>query len=301
MKKILFLISLFLIAATILCGCNANPDTPVDTDLPVTDYSYVTYTLDGVDYVTLTKYIGQATDVAIPAELDGMTVTEIGAECFAGTSVVSVTVPDSVIVIEYAAFSGCESLASITLPENMLYLGQQVFMNCTSLKEITLPATGITEYGWGMFLGSGLEKVSFREGMEVLPANMFLGCKLKEVALPSSVKTIQQGALGACENLTSITLSEGLTTVEAAAFMNNPSLTEIVIPASVETITEYAFVGCEALTKVKFEGNAPAFKNADEDLSAVYGGFEPKYTIYYHEGADGFTTPEWEGFPTEIW
>lgn len=251
MKKGLFLISLLLIAATLLGGCNTGTDTPDSPDVPDTpapDYEYQTYNLDGVDYITLTKYIGESTDVVIPTELDGLAVTEIGKECFADTSVVSVTVPDAIQVIDISAFANCASLTSVTLPENMLYLGAQAFLGCTSLKEITLPAAGITEYSWGMFLGAGVETVTLRQGIEVLPTNMFLGSALKEITIPASVKTVMTGALGGCENL----------------------------------------------TKVKFEGNAPIFTDAASAADAAF-------TVYYHEGAEGFTSPDWDGFAKEIW
>ena len=295
MRKILLITSFILMSAILLCGCNTKtvPDGP--------EYLYVTYNLDGEDFITLTKYMGRKTDVVVPTELDGLPVTEIGAGCFAETSVVSVTVPDSILVIESGAFSKCAALTSVTLPEEMLYLGSQVFAECTSLKEITLPATGVTIYSWGMFIGSGVESVVLPENLDVIPSNFFLGSALKEITLPAGIKTVMQGALGNCTNLTSVTLNDGLTTIEECAFMSCPNLTEIVIPASVETLTEYAFVGCDALTKVKFEGNATAFKNTDENLAALYSGWVPNYTVYYHAGAEGFTSPEWEGFTTELW
>ena len=295
MKRFLLIAFLILATAILLCGCN----TTTAPEMP--EYLYTTYHLDGEEFITLTKYMGKKTDVVIPSELDGKTVTEIGDSCFAETAIVSVTVPDSILVIENGAFAKCTALTSVTLPEQMLYLGNQIFTECTSLKEITLPATGITEFSWGMFIGAGVEKVTLREGVEVLPANFFLGSSLKEITLPAGVKKIMPGSLGGCKNLTAVTLNEDLTTIDVGAFISSSALAEIVIPASVESLTEYAFVGCDALTKVKFAGNATAFKNTDESLSAVYGGFEPKYTVYYHEGAQGFTTPEWEGFPTQLW
>ena len=295
MRKILLITSFILMSAILLCGCNTKtaPEGP--------EYLYVTYNLDGQDFITLTKYMGRKTDVVVPTELDGLPVTEIGAGCFAETSVVSVTIPDSILVIESGAFSKCAALTSVTLPEEMLYLGSQVFAECTSLKEITLPASGVTIYSWGMFIGSGVESVVLPENLDVLPSNFFLSSALKEITLPAGIKTVMQGALGNCTNLTSVTLNDGLTTIEECAFMSCPNLTEIVIPASVETLTEYAFVGCDALTKVKFEGNATAFKNTDENLAALYSGWVPNYTVYYHAGAEGFTSPEWEGFTTELW
>jgi hypothetical protein len=249
MKKGLFWITLLLMAATLLGGCNTTP-TPGEVDgAEKVPFEYTTYELDGERYITLTKYIGEDTDVTVPAAIDGLTVTEIGSECFMGSAVVSVTLPDTVIVADTNAFAECKALQSVTLPENMLYLGAQAFMGCTSLKEITLPASGITEYSWGMFLGAGLETVTLRDGVEVLPTNIFLGSQLKELTIPASVTKIMTGALG----------------------------------------------GCEQLVRVKFEGNAPVMQDVG------VGTVTPGYTVCHHEGAEGFTAPEWDGFAKEIW
>lgn len=225
MKKGLFWITLLLMAATLLGGCNTTP-TPGEVDgAEKVPFEYTTYELDGEHYITLTKYIGEDTDVTVPAAIDGLTVTEIGSECFMGSAVVSVTLPDTVIVADANAFAECKALQSVILPENMLYLGAQAFMNCESLKEITLPATGVTEYSWGMFLGSGLEKITLREGVEILPANMFLGCALTEITIPAGVTKIMPGALG-CESLTKVYF-EG----------NAPVMTDTVLTSSENPFT----------------------------------------------------------------
>jgi hypothetical protein len=44
------------------------------------------------------------------------------------------------------------------------------------------------------------------------------------------------------------------------------------------------------------DGNATAF-----DAQGAAFTESPNYTVYYHEGAEGFTSPEWEGFTTELW
>ena len=225
MKKGFFWITLLLIAATILGGCNTTPTVGEADGAEEVLFEYTTYELDGERFITLTKYIGEDTDVTVPTAIDGLTVTEIGAECFAGSAVVSVTVPDTVIVADTNAFAECKALKSVTLPDNMLYLGAQAFLNCESLKEITLPATGVTEYSWGMFLGSGLEKITLREGIEILPANMFLGCALTEITLPASVTKIMPGALG-CESLTKVYF-EG----------DAPAMTDTVLTSSEKPFT----------------------------------------------------------------
>jgi hypothetical protein len=70
----------------------------------------------------------------------------------------------------------------------------------------------------------------------------------------------------------------------------------------VKDIKEMAFSSCTALEKVMFEGDAPA---SYIEISAITGERdEPwyvSYTVYYHKDAQGFTSPEWNGYPTEIW
>ena len=262
MKKILLITALVLMSAVLLCGCNTKT-------APITlEYLYTTYNLDGEYYITLSKYIGNKTDVVVPTELNGLSVTEIGANCFAESAVVSVTVPDSILVIESGAFSKCTALTSVTLPDQMLYVGPQAFAECSSLKEITLPSTGITEYSASLFLGSAVEKVILPEGMEIIPASAFFASNLKEITLPSTVKRVDDNAFAGCANLVSVKLNEGLTTIGDYVFMSCTSLTEIVIPASVETLTESAFIRCNALSKVMFEGNATAF-NASKIATLV--------------------------------
>lgn len=293
MKKTLLIPALMLIIAILLVGCNTTPGQPAPDPI---GYRYTTYTLDGETFITLTKYVGTETDVVVPTELDGLRVTEIGVNCFAETDIVSVTVPPSITVIESGAFTGCANLTTVNLPEEMLFIGSQAFSECTSLKEITLPASGVTEYSTSLFLGSALEKVTLSEGMDTLPASIFFATNLSEVTLPSTMEVIHPNAFAACSRLTSVKLNEGLRRIEDQAFMVSPALTEIVIPETVEYLTEAAFVGCESLTKVMFEGNATAFKITDSTFT-----FTGKFTVYYHEGAEGFTTPEWEGFPTKLW
>ena len=65
-------------------------------------------------------------------------------------------------------------------------------------------------------------------------------------------------------------------------------------------ITEHAFSGCDTLEKVKFEGNAPEAYVYPLEIMP-FGPNDVHYTIYYHRGAQGFTSPEWNGYPTEIW
>lgn len=110
----------------------------------------------------LIKYCGMSEEVTIP---DG--VTSIGWAAFTefdewedymrqfitfvpewrededevswnGSSVTSVTIPDSVTSIEADAFRTCTSLTSVTLPNSVTSIGEEVLSCCTSLTECTI-------------------------------------------------------------------------------------------------------------------------------------------------------------------
>lgn len=63
---------------------------------------------------------------------------------------------------------------------------------------------------------------------------------LESISLPSTLKTIGDGAFSQCCNLSNITLPEGLTSIGVGAFYKCSGL-DITIPDSVTNITEYIF------------------------------------------------------------
>ena len=69
-------------------------------------------------------------------------VTSIGQYTFAAcTSLTRVTIPSSVTSIGSNAFSGCTSLTSVTIPNSVTSIGSDAFHNCTSLTSVTVEAT----------------------------------------------------------------------------------------------------------------------------------------------------------------
>ncbi|MCG8882225.1 leucine-rich repeat protein [Tenacibaculum finnmarkense] len=78
---------------------------------------------------------------------------------------------------------------------------------------------------------------------------------LTSVTIPASVKTIGNGAFGACEKLTTLTFSENskLTSIGEKSFAKNPLLTSVTIPASVTSIGDFAFFRNPKLTTIKFD------------------------------------------------
>ena len=330
MKKTLaLLLALFMFVATFTGCADENPgkqdpnnednQPPVqDTENPATDFRYEENSQGGI---TITSFVGNDTDIIIPAKIDEKDVTYIGDSAFRGRdAIVSVTMPDTIVGINTCAFAECDSLAtvklsqnlthisngafkddksltSVVLPSSLTMVGSFAFQNCISLKHINIPKS-LTEWHSHAFAQCSLETIEFEEGLETIGFSAFSNTKIKHINLPKSLTKIEASAFSGCSELETIALNEGLVTIEDLAFAGKSKLKEITIPASVNSLTELAFTQCSSLEKVIFEGNAPSDFKSNDPLIPVK---DVNYTIYYHEGAEGFTSPEWNGYPTEIW
>ena len=91
------------------------------------------------DNALIRKHLGSASSLAIPDAIDGYSVVSFG-NCFTGsTSLISITIPNSVTRIDSWAFHNCTSLTSIIIPDSVTTIGDLTFYNCTSLESITIP------------------------------------------------------------------------------------------------------------------------------------------------------------------
>ncbi len=66
----------------------------------------------------------------------------------------------------------------------------------------------------------------------------------------------------------------------------------LTIPGNVTEIGDYAFECCTQITSCVFEGDAPLTFG-----TAVFDDCAEGFTIYYLSGAQGFTSPTWNGYP----
>lgn len=265
--------------------------------------------------VTILDYKGTSKSLTIPSAINGKPVTEIGMSAFANAGFESVDIPDTVTVIESRAFFNAQ-ITSVTLPNNLETIGKSSFRYCNQLGTVELPLSlkfieadafkychaltdikipkNVTMLGAGCFAYSGLTSIELGQGLTEIAGYAFVDTELSEVTISSGVKTIGEYAFSYCQKLQSVKLEGEIKTINEGAF-SSTALKEITLPASLESINDSAFYGCRNLESVYFEGDAPSLYKTENS------GFHSGYTIYYHEGANGFSSPEWEGYPAKTW
>mgnify|MGYP000854409752 CR=1 FL=1 len=182
-----------------------------------TDYGQE-YWVDKDNTVHVWKYKGEAKEVIIPSQIEGMPVVKIEPNSFSGQSITSVTIPETITEIGRSAFAACVKL-------------EEIHYNAVSLKD--LEKTNFAFYRVGR---NSEVNVIFGARVERIPANLFVpyddsgnwGRYDKEDCTPalksvtfeenSVCKSIGQKAFGYCETLEKIVIPESIVEFGKDAF-----------------------------------------------------------------------------------
>lgn len=244
---------------------NSSP-TPKPTPKPYPEASPETdfqYEIkDGC--VTITEYLNKtATSVVIPETIQSKPVTVIGDGVFYGCiSLTSVTIPNSVTSIDSDAFYGCDNLA-YNEENGLKYLGNPD-----------------NPYLCLMEASQDIETAQINNRCKVIYNSAFYGCSgLTSISISDSVTSIGSSAFSGCSSLTSITIPDGVTSIGSSTFSGCSGLTSITIPDSVTSIGYSAFEGCSSLTEVYYKGNNNEWNKINISSNNIY---LTSATIYYY-------------------
>ena len=236
------------------------------------DESLSDFLIDERGYIT--GYVGELTDLVIPASVENRAVVGIAAGAFADNrNITSLVLPDTLKEIESRAFSHCVNLGSVTFGSGLEVIGERAFEYCTHLPELNLPEGLVTMGDYAFDSCERLERITIPSTLTEIPDGAFHLCwRLIDVVIPEGVETIGSEAFYECEGMRSLTLPNSLRTIKSEAFAACVRLTSVVVPEGVRVIENQAFMSCTGLTSIhlpatleKLGGEYPgdAFERSD--------------------------------------
>lgn len=244
---------------------------------------------------TITGGTKSVSALVIPSEIDGLPVTAIANDAFAGnTAIKECVLPDSIKTVGARAFSTCPNLTSLSIGKNLSFIGDYAFTACPELSAIDVNSANPTystvngslyKNGGDLLLYAGgadavisgkttsvckgaffgrtdIVSVELPESVTSVGENAFAGClSLKSVDIPDSVTTLGKGCFMSCNSIESVCLGKSVTALPDNCFYSCTSLNSINLPESASTVGNEAFYGCTALSGVYIPSSVTAFGN----------------------------------------
>ena len=250
-------------------------------------------------------------------------VTSINPSTFTGcSSFTSIAIPNSVTSICEQAFNGCTGLTSVTIPSSVSSILDYIFLHCTSLTDITVNWSDLSSVTINSNIFHGLDLSGIRvhvpagtyatyaatepwNSVKILDPNYSGQCgdnlfweynpstktltisgtgamtdynnysslapwntyknEMTTVVIESGATTVGQYAFYQCTALTSIDIPAGVTAIEYNAFDSCTGLISINLPNTLTSIYNSAFKNCTALTSITIPANVNYIKSSAFD------------------------------------
>ncbi len=212
--------------------------------------------------------------LTLPDTVEGLPVTAIGSEAFMRANIREVTLPEGLQSVGNSAFYYCSKLTALELPGSVQTLGGSALC-MTAVEQVNLPE-GLLAIGSNCFAYTPLKTVTLPASLAFLGAGAFSPCdNLEAIAVapgssafksvdgvvftadgtrllayptggsatytvPAGTVTIGENAFYGNDDLTAVTLPEGLRSVLTSAF-EGTALQKLELPDSLEIIGHRAF------------------------------------------------------------
>ena len=286
-------------------NCNAIIETTTNTIIAGCPNTIIPNSVTAIGNYAFAGFIS-ITSFDIPNQ-----IVKIGNSAFGGCeNLSSVTIPNSVISIGEDAFSTCPSLTTITIPSSVKEIMRDAFWGCSSMSAINFesqipPTMGVSMFYMNdcsfyvpcgtkdayvaalnanntidesrviekTFIASGtcgaqgdnltwelscdsVLTISGTGAMADYPSGSSVPwyddyrSAITTILITDGVTSIGRDAFLDCSSLTSITIPNSVTSIEWGAFEGCSSLTFITIPNSVTSIGIRAFLYCSSLTSI---------------------------------------------------
>lgn len=206
-----------------------------------------------------------------------LTVKEIESYAFADcTSLLAITLPNSIKIIRKNAFENCSSLPLLIIPDSVKKIEDGAFKNCTSLKHITIPNDIVADSQMNLY--DYCLKNGVYQSMDISSASIgvgdqaFYGCSaINSVTL--TTHSIAEFCKGIGNDLLyrsgisakriikindvehpHIKIPNEIKYIRNRTFYKCSTLEVVTIPETVLEINSWAFEGCNSLSTIKYTG-----------------------------------------------
>ena len=198
-----------------------------------------------------------------------VSVTRIGNYAFYYcSSLESIEIPASVTRIDRFAFAHCTNLLAVILnSETPPTLVSNAFSACTALNAIVVPEDVVAAYkaadGWKDYedkicnkYGSYGDNVYYAYNSTTTTLNIF------GTGAMADYNSLNRPWNSYCEDITTVVIGNGVTSIGDNAFGNCTVLTSIIIPASVTSIGSSAFGFCASLNSITIPASVTNIGNS---------------------------------------
>lgn len=285
-----------LAAAIITTGRTIRVSAANTTEMTQDGFEYWISGEEGEEHAVILGYGGDASEVTVPSEIEGVPVTEVGDRAFMyAPKIVKIVLPESVTTVHERSFWYLDQLEDVTLGGVKYFrdfaglldshVTELLFGHCEQLKRITFGDACCfyeekrNDGRLNLFpedVLNHLEYIYIGNGMPELPENLFWGNSLKEIEVGSDNEhyASANGVLFDSEMKTLLTAP--------IAFEGDT----FVVPYGVETIAEYGFDACKNIKKIYIPQTVETFEKR----------FTISPTLYVVQGSAGETFAKENGF-----
>ena len=206
---------------------------------------------DGESYSVSGLKENYETDIEVPSKYNGKPVTAIGENAFKDSGIISITLSNSIVVIDGVAFKNCDSLTRTNFLGTADEWASIEYVFNDDINDDIYP---ITMYSKILYFNSNLQNEIEITTNEMKPFNFVFCETITKVKIADSVKTICDYAFEYCTSLESVTIGNSVESIGEDAFSGCTSLERVTIGNSVTSIGDDAFCDCTSLNKVNYLG-----------------------------------------------
>ena len=186
--------------------------------------------------------------------------------------ITTLNIPEGIQEIKDYAFVGCSSVVSVTLPNSLAYIGNYAFSG-NNLSSIVLP-NSLSYIGDNAFSGNPISSIKIPDAVAYIGARAFDYVHIREIYIGHSVTTIEENAIvcyfggtlyfnavqctSSCPGLYSDTIILGDSVLNIPSQLFTSNLKHLTIGKSISSLDDVVLSDCTELSKIILRGAPPA-------------------------------------------